>query len=169
MSWMTRPPTPKLSNTIALTPNTMRLKKKWPCYGPDSPSTTKPSMVAGIESRRVESHICSATYRGGPTSPCARESSWEDTWEANPEGLLGQESQSDKRVMSPPKHMVKLPYWSSPWYHQYCRDLAHHIYVSYVSSLIAHLPSPSTPHFGSEAKLDVLYFLSLPCGCICHP
>src|SRR5216683_5381122 len=67
-------------------------------------------------------------------------------------------------LLSPPKHAVKLPYWSSPWYCQYSRDLAHHMYVSYVSSLIAHLPPLISPCFRSEAEPDVLYFLSLPYG-----
>src|SRR6266851_2723587 len=71
--------------------------------------------------------------------------------------------------MSPPKHAVKLPYWSSPWYCQYRCDLAHHMYVSYVSSLISHLPLLATPRLGSEAEPDVLYFLLLPRGPIHCP
>jgi len=77
---------------------------------------------------------------------------------------LGRESQSDERVMSLPKHTAKLPYWSEPWYRRFRHDLAHHIYVSYVSSLISHLPPLTMPRFGSEAEPDVLLFLSLPRG-----
>jgi len=84
-------------------------------------------------------------------------------------GSLGQESQSDERVMSPPKHMVKLPYWSNPWYRWYHHDLARHMYISYVSSLISHLPLLATPRFGSEAEPDVLFFLLLPRGSVCRP
>jgi len=72
-------------------------------------------------------------------------------------------------LVSPPKHVAKLPYWSEPWYHLYRRDLACHIYVSYVSSLISHLPPLTTPHFGSEAEPDVLFFLLLPRGSARHP
>ncbi len=71
--------------------------------------------------------------------------------------------------MSPPKHTVKLPYWSSPWYHQYHRDLACHMYVSYINSLIACLPPLVLPRFGSEAEPNVLYLLSLPCGPVHYP
>ena len=78
-------------------------------------------------------------------------------------GLLGWESQSDGRVMSPPKHMAKLPYWSESWYRQYRRNLARHMYSSYVSSLISRLPPLVQPCFGSEAEPDILFFLSLPC------
>ncbi len=39
-------------------------------------------------------------------------------------GSLGRESQSDGRVMSPPKHAAKLPYWSESWYRRYRHDLA---------------------------------------------
>jgi len=79
-------------------------------------------------------------------------------------GSLGQESQSDGRVMLPPKHAAKLPYWSESWYCRYRRDLARHVYSLYVCSLISRLPPLIWPHFGSEAKPDVLYFLSLPRG-----
>ena len=65
--------------------------------------------------------------------------------------------------LSPPKHAAKLPYWSEPWYCWYHHDLAHHIYSSYICSLVSCLPPLVQPHFGSEAELDVLYFLSLPC------
>ncbi len=79
-------------------------------------------------------------------------------------GLLGWESQSDGRVMSPPKHMAKLPYWSESWYRQFRRDLARHVYSLYVSSLISRLPPLISPCFGSEAEPDVPFFLSLPHG-----
>ena len=71
--------------------------------------------------------------------------------------------------VSPPKHTAKLPYWSEPWYRRYRRDLAHHIYASYVASYISRLPPLAMPRFGSEAEPDVLYFLSLPCGAVCRP
>ena len=73
-------------------------------------------------------------------------------------GSLGQESQSDGRVMLPPKHAAKLPYWSESWYCRYRCDLAHHMYSSYVSSLVSCLPLLIMPHFGSEAESDVLFF-----------
>ncbi len=69
----------------------------------------------------------------------------------------------------PPKQAVKLPYWSEPWYRWYRRDLVRHIYSSYVCSLISHLPPLVQPHFESEAKPDVLYFLSLPHLAVRHP
>ncbi len=84
-------------------------------------------------------------------------------------GSLSQESQSDGRVMSPPKHMAKLPYWSESWYHRFCRDLACHLYSTYVSSLVSHLPLLVQPCFGSEAEPDVLFFLSLPRGPMRRP
>ena len=71
--------------------------------------------------------------------------------------------------LSLPKHAVKLPYWSSPWYRRYHHGLAHHMYVSYVSSLVSRLPPLTTPRFGSEVEPDVLYFLSLPRGSIRCP
>jgi len=85
------------------------------------------------------------------------ESSWADKWVDAP-GLLGQGFQSDERVMSPPKHMVKLPYWSSEWYCRYRREVAHFMYVSYIGSLVSCLPLLIMPCFGSEAELDVLFF-----------
>ncbi len=60
--------------------------------------------------------------------------------------------------MSLPKHVVKLPYWSSEWYHRYHREVAHHVYISYIDSLISHLPPLIMPYFGSEAEPDVLFF-----------
>ncbi len=71
--------------------------------------------------------------------------------------------------MSPPKHVVKLPYWSESWYRQYRRDLACHVYSSYISSLISRLSLLVSPRFGLEAEPDVLFFLSLPCGPVCRP
>jgi len=91
-------------------------------------------------------------------------SSWGGTLEAALEGSLGRESQSDERVMSLPKHAVKLPYWSSLWYRQFCRDLAYHIYALYIHSPMTRLPPLIQPHFGSEAEPNVLFFLSLPCN-----
>src|SRR6266851_305529 len=126
-------------------------------------------MAAVSESRQVESPTSFGTYRGGPISPCIRENSWGDAQEDTPEGSLGQESQSDRRVMSPPKHVAKLPYWSESWYCWYHCDLAHHVYSSYVCSLVSCLPPLVTPRFGSEAEPDVLFFLSPPRGYTCHP
>ena len=57
-----------------------------------------------------------------------------------------------------PKHVVKLPYWSVEWYHHYCQEVACHMYVSYIDSLISCLPPLIMPHFGSEAEPDVLFF-----------
>ncbi len=52
--------------------------------------------------------------------------------------------------MSPPQHTAKLPSWSELWYRWYRRELARHMYVSYVDSLMSHLPPLYTPRFGSE-------------------
>ncbi len=120
-------------------------------------------------SRRVESPINYGTYRGGPTFPIDGGSSWGGVQEDDPGWSLGWESQPDERVMSLPKHAAKLPYWSKPWYRWYRRDLTHHIYSSYVCSLVSCLLPLVQPHFGSEAELDVLYFLSLPCHVAHHP
>src|SRR6266851_2026504 len=52
--------------------------------------------------------------------------------------------------LSPPRHMAKLPSWSESWYCWYHCELAHHIYISYVDSLMSCLPLLCTPRFGSE-------------------
>ena len=62
--------------------------------------------------------------------------------------------------VSLPKHAAKLPPWSCEWYCQYHHGLACFMYVSYVDSLIFHLPSVAIPCFGSEAALDVLFFMN---------
>ena len=80
------------------------------------------------------------------------------------EGLLGQESQSDERVMSPPKHVVKLPYWSSEWYRQYRQEVAHYMYILYLVSLMSHLSLHAVPYFGSEAAPDILFFTNQSCN-----
>jgi len=58
------------------------------------------------------------------------------------------------RKLSPPKHIAKLPPWSALWYCWYHYDLAHHMYVSYIDSLMSHLPLLCMPRFGSEAILS---------------
>jgi len=68
---------------------------------------------------------------------------------------LGQGSQSDKRVMSLPKHVVKLPYWSSEWYCQYHQEVAHYMYISIINSLTFCLSPLHMPHFGSEEEPSV--------------
>jgi len=73
------------------------------------------------------------------------------------------------QVLSPPKHMVKLPYWSNEWYCWYHREVARHMYVSYVSFLISHLPLLIMPHFGSEVEPEVLFFPYQPHPHVCHP
>ncbi len=120
---------PKSCDTITSTLNAARSKKKWWYYEHDCPSTMRPSTAVGIGSRQVESPTRSETYRGGPTFPYAMGSSWGGTLEAALEGSLGRESQSDERVMSLPKHMVKLPYWSSEWYRWFHREVARHVTV----------------------------------------
>ncbi len=62
--------------------------------------------------------------------------------------------------LSPPKHAVKLPYWSSEWYRQYRREVARHMYISYLVSLMSCLSLHAVPHFRSEAAPDVLFFMN---------
>jgi len=66
--------------------------------------------------------------------------------------------------VSPSKHVVKLPYWSSEWYCWYRREVAHHLYVFYINSLISCLSLLVMPHF----RLEVLNTMHLcTCGCVC--
>ena len=144
---------PKSCDTTVSTQNITKLKRSWPYSMAAYPSTMRPSMVVDTALRQVESPINCATYRGSPTSPCNKGNSWGDAQEDDP-AALGQESQSDEKVMSPPQHVAKLPSWSARLYRWHCRDLACHMYVSYINSLMSHLPPLSMPHFGSEAVLS---------------
>ncbi len=110
-------------------------------------------MVVDTTLRRVESPTCCITYRGGPTSPYDMANNWGDAQEDNC-AALGWESQSNERVMSLPKHAAKLPSWLAFWYCQYHHDLAHHMYISYIDSLMSCLHLLRMPRFGSEAVLS---------------
>ncbi len=153
-SWTTGQLTPKSCNTITSTKNAANSRNKWPYSEHTSPWTMRPSTDAGSASRQVESHTSCRTCKVDPTSPNAVVSSWANTQE-DAHTALGQGSQSDERVMSPPKHAVKLPYWSSEWYCWYHQEVAHYIYISIIDSLISHLPLLCMPQFGSEEELSV--------------
>jgi len=57
--------------------------------------------------------------------------------------------------MSLPKHTVKLPYWSNEWYCQYHQEVAHHMYISVIDSLMSHLPLLCMPRFGLEEEPSI--------------
>ncbi len=70
----------------------------------------------------------------------------------------------DARV-SPPQHAAKLPSWSHPWYHWFCQELVHHIYISYCNSLMFCLPPLRIPCFRSEEEPYVLMFPNISRYC----
>ncbi len=148
-SWTTGLPMQRSCGTTTLTQNAMKSKKRWQYSMAAFPSTMKLLTVVTTGSRQVESPTCSVTYKGGPTSPYTMVSSWGDVQEGTPMAL-GWESQSDKRVMSLPKHVDKLPAWSADWYCQYRCELARHMY----DSLMSHLPLVIMPRFVSGAVLS---------------
>jgi len=90
-------------------------------------------------------------------------------WE-NRLGMGGRRKRQPSGCLSPPKHVDKLPPWSSDWYRQYCQEVAHHLYVSVIDSLMSHLPLLHTPCFGSEepCTLYVPYYCVL-CALCRHP
>ncbi len=61
-------------------------------------------------------------------------------------------------TVSPSKHAVKLPYWSEEWYRRYHREVARHMYVSYIASVMSRLALHAVPRFGSEATPNVCFF-----------
>ena len=56
--------------------------------------------------------------------------------------------------MSLPQHVAKLPSWLAQWYCRHCWDLARHVYISCIDSLMSCLRLSSMPHFDSEAILS---------------
>src|SRR6266851_3200935 len=148
-SYPTGPPMQKSCATVASTKTTMNSRNKSAYSRHACPSTTKPSTPINTTWKPATSLTSYRTYEDSQTS-LSTEWSNSDVAQGGAHRALGWESQSDERVMSPPKHADKLPPWSVLWYHQYHRELAHHMYISYIDSLMSHLPSLCTPHFGSE-------------------
>ena len=108
MSLTIGPPMLKSCTTIASTKTATSSKSRSVFSRPAYLSTTKPSTPAITASRLATSPTSYKTCVGNQTSPSAVQNNW-GIMQRAAHGLLGRESQSDERVMSPPKHTDKLP------------------------------------------------------------